>query len=185
MQCPTGYILRKSYTRKSPLGQKSFVKKACIKAQSQSGLKRSEIDKKKMKLLNQLHEMVRKKYGTPKCKKGQILREGYVATKKSGKRYVVKPKCIKSVTGKPHGKKLFILEKGTLSEFGYHKLSELRVSQRHSALKKALKSMKPLSIYRRLVALQTLNKNVNPTLTKILKEDSDWLKKTKEYKQRK
>jgi hypothetical protein len=69
---------------------------------------------------------------------------------------------------------LFHLEKGTLSKFGY----SMKKSQqsRHKSLKKAIKSVKPLSIYRRLNALYVLNKNKHPDNAKVFKDDAEWLK---------
>ena len=69
---------------------------------------------------------------------------------------------------------LFHLEKGTLSKFGY----SMKNSQqsRHKSLKKAIKQVKPLSIYRRLNALYVLNKNKYPENAKIFKDDAEWLK---------
>lgn len=74
---------------------------------------------------------------------------------------------------------LFHLEKGTLSKFGYSmKNAQIK---RHISLKKAIKSIKPLAIYRRLIALYILNKNRQPDNAKIFKTDAEWIK-TKEYK---
>ncbi len=69
---------------------------------------------------------------------------------------------------------LFHLEKGTLTKFGY----SMKNSQqsRHKSLKKAIKSVKPLSIYRRLNALYVLNKYKHPDNAKIFKDDAEWLK---------
>lgn len=72
---------------------------------------------------------------------------------------------------------LFHLEKGTLSKFGYSmKNSQIK---RHISLKKAIKSIKPLAIYRRLIALYILNKNRQPDNAKIFKNDADWVKNIK------
>ena len=69
---------------------------------------------------------------------------------------------------------LFHLEKGTLSNFGY----SMKKSQviRHKSLKKAIQSVNPLSIYRRLNALYVLNKNKHPENAKIFKDDAEWVK---------
>lgn len=69
---------------------------------------------------------------------------------------------------------LFHLEKGTLTKFGY----SMKNSQqnRHKSLKKAIKQVKPLSIYRRLNALYVLNKNKHPDNAKVFKDDAEWLK---------
>ena len=68
---------------------------------------------------------------------------------------------------------LFHLEKGTLTKFGY----SMKKSQqsRHTSLKKAIKSVKPLSIYRKLNALYVLNKNKHPDNAKIFKNDAEYV----------
>lgn len=199
--CKKGYIKRKAYTKKSG----TRVKGECIKATSQSGLKRSDFEKKELEREKKIHSEARKKFGTPKCKSGEILREGYHKKKytrkakssskskskssKKVKRIDVKstwvaPTCIKSVTGRPHGKKLFTLEKGDLEKFGYDDVKNLTKSQRQSALKKALKKIKPLSLFRKINALYVLNENKDPKLAKIFKDDRDFIKTTPEYKNR-
>lgn len=73
------------------------------------------------------------------CPKGQIRRKAYVL--KSGKR--VKAKCIDDKGNPGKGKKLFTLDKNGLGRFGYDNVAKLSVRQRHIALKKALKTLKP------------------------------------------
>ena len=79
------------------------------------------------------------------------------------KEYWVKPSCIKSRTGKSSkGKKLItILKKDILGQFGYKDIKNLTIKQRHIALTKAIKNLKPLSVFRRVVALSFFNKNKN------------------------
>jgi hypothetical protein len=72
---------------------------------------------------------------------------------------------------------LFHLEKGTLSKFGYS-MKNTQIN-RHKSLKKAIKSIKPLAIYRRLIALYILNKNRQPDNAKIFKNDAEWIKTIK------
>lgn len=69
---------------------------------------------------------------------------------------------------------LFQLEKGTLSKFGYSMKNTQE--SRHKSLKKATKHIKPLSIYRRLIALYVLNKNKYPENAKIFRNDAEWIK---------
>lgn len=114
------------------------------------------------------------------CPKGQIRRKSYVL--KSGKR--VKSKCIDDKGNLGKGKKLFDLDKNGLGKFGYDDVVNLSIRQRHIALKKALKVLKPLSVFRRLIAIATLNKNTNPKISKIFRDDAEWIKTTKEYKNR-
>ena len=138
-----------------------------------------------------------------KCSSGMILRKAYTRKIKN-KKFKINSGCIKSQSAsglkrttinKPIIKKMkqnciknnyknkthhkcnviFHLEKGTLSKYGYSmKNSE---TSRHKSLKKAIKFVKCLSIYRRLNALYILNKNKYPNNAKIFKDDAEWLKK--------
>lgn len=81
--------------------------------------------------------------------------------------------------------KIIINDKGLLSRYGYKNVKKLSLKKRHKSLKKSLKDNKPLSIYRRLIALSTLMRNTNPKLSKKFKKDAKFVKKTKEYKNRK
>ena len=147
-------------------------------------------------LQKQAREMFPKE-AAEKCPKGYIKREGYKKANfkshsKSGKEINIAeswtaPACIPSVLGRSvKGKKVIVLiEKDVLKKYGYDNIMSLSKTQRHSALKKAIKANKPLSIYRRVVAISTLNKNTNPKLYKILREDSEWIKIQPEYEKNK
>lgn len=105
------------------------------------------------------------------CKKGQIKRVAY--TKKSGVR--VKAICIED-KGKPgKGTKIFTLTSNVLAPYGYEHVKDLTKEKRHTALNKAIKDMKPLSVFRRLIALSTLNKS-DDSLYKLFREDADYVK---------
>jgi hypothetical protein len=170
MTCPKGYIRRKAYSRETSSGSGKIikVKSNCIRALSQSGQKRTSIDRAIIGRKKREHLQARQKFGTPRCSSGEIVREGYKRSsykKKSGtivpKKWV-SPSCIKSRTGRPKGLQLFILDKNVLSKYGYENIENLSVNKRHESLKKALDDkIKPLSMYRRLIALATLNKNLN------------------------
>lgn len=80
--------------------------------------------------------------------------------------------------------KIIIPDKGLLSRYGYTNVKRLSLKKRHESLRRSLRENKPLSIYRRLVALSTLTRNINPKLSKKFKKDSKFVKKTKEYKNR-
>lgn len=180
-KCKNGQILRVGYVKKD--GVK--VGSNCIKATSQSGMKRSDIDKEIIELKEKIHSQMREKYGSKKCKPGEILREGYKRKTRSSKKLIeVPPVCIKSQTGKPHGEQLFVLEKDVLAKYGYVDVKSLTKTERQHCLKKALKKLKPLSLMRRLNALSVLNKDQNPKLSKIFKDDSEWIKTTDDYKHR-
>ncbi len=176
MDCPKGKIKRVSYTKKTSTGKKIKINEKCIKAMSQSGKKRSDIDKKIMSKEKREHSIARQKFGTPKCKKGEIVKEGYY-----GKSWVA-PTCIKargnSKKRGSKGNKLFRLEKGTLSKYGYHDVKNLSKKERRLSLKNAINDMKPLSVRRKLIAISILQKNTNPAMSKIFKEDAEWIKKS-------
>lgn len=128
------------------------------------------------------HAQIRKLCKTPRCVKGQIVREGHYTKKHT----VVCPVCIEATglsqqTGKK-GEQLFILERGTLGKYGYK--STLSDSQRRRTLKRALQTLPALTVYRKLNAIALVNRNRNPTLSNLFKEDAEWVKTTNEYQQR-
>lgn len=181
MVCSKGTILRKGYTKKSG----TRVSSKCIRATSQSGKKSSLSQKRRLSRLQKEHLLARQKFGTPRCSKGEILREGYRRRSSSrSKGTWVSPICIPSKTNRPHGKQLFILEKDDLSPYGYKDVKHLSKHSRQVALSKVLKQVKPLPLFRKLNALYVVNKNQNPQLARIFKEDSKWVQTTKEYKNR-
>lgn len=190
MKCPKGKIKRNSYVRKTSSGKKIIVNENCIKAMSQSGKKRSDIDKKIMSKKKREHTLTREKFGTPKCNPGEIIKEGYhkkaSSKSKTSKGTWVAPTCIKAKGSSKKrgskGKKLFRLEQGTLSQFGYHDIKKLSKKDRRNALNRAINEIKPLSVRRKLIAVSTLQKNTDKKLSKIFKEDAEWVKNTSQYK---
>ena len=74
-----------------------------------------------------------------------------------------------------------ILEKGVLEKYVYKNVLNLTKLQHHKVLKKAIKKIKPLSVYRRVLEIATLNKNKDSKLSKILKNDANLIKTQKEY----
>lgn len=165
--------------------KKVAVKGKCIKATSQTGQKTSVLSREYLAERKQLHELAREKYGTPKCKKGEIIKEGYKRKSKSGKQAWVKPTCVPAKGKGVKQERLFYIEPGRLSKYGYDDVEERSDLSRHTALKKAFQSgEKPLSVSRRLNALATLTKNTNPKLSRTFKEDSEWIKLTDEYANR-
>jgi hypothetical protein len=189
-----GEIMRSEYVTKTGKN----VKSKCINAQSNSGNKTSDIVKDYLKAKEKVHELARKKFSkesSKKCSKGHIMREGYKVNShkshsKNGKEIVVKehwvkPECIKSQLNRStKGEKVIvIIEKDVLGKYGYKNIKELSDKKRHKSLNRAINENKPLSIYRRIVALATLNKNKDSKLYEILKDDANWIKTQKEYKQ--
>ena len=182
-KCSKGEILRKSYTTKT--GKK--VKSNCIEAQSQSGEKSSlyikKFRSKQLKTHKKAREIFKGKYSS-KCKKGEILREGYKrkeytkilsdGTTKKIKSKWISPSCIKSATGKSSkGPKLITITNDyELKDYGYENVKKLSSTNRQKALTKAIKYIKPISLFRKLIALSTLQKNIDPKLHKIFYKDA-------------
>lgn len=70
-----------------------------------------------------------------------------------------------------------ISNSGILSAHGYENVKEKTVLARHRALMRVVRSGEPpLSLFRRLNVLMILFKNKNPRLSKIFKNDRDWVK---------
>lgn len=195
--CPSGQIKRKGYVA-NRRGKSIKVKSSCIKATSIKGVKRSTLDKAQLRKREQIQKKVGSKYGHKQCKPGEMERAGYIRGSYSRKAYnkkngtnikathvrksTVPPVCIKRRgASAPPGVKKFkipmVLEKGVLKKAGYEQVTNLSLNDRHSALKRAVNQLKnPLSIYRKLIAVSTLNKNTDPKRSKIFRQDAAWLK---------
>ena len=191
-KCSKGQILSLGYKTKT--GRK--VEARCIKAQSATGKKTSKELKKYIEKKESKQKQARQKFpkeATEKCGVGQIKREGYYTKAHkshtiSGEEINVKghwvaPGCISSVMGRStKGPKLItLMEKDVLKPFEYKNVVSMNKSDRQKALKKAIQTIKPLSIYRRIIAIATLNKNKDLKLYKILRDDAKWIKTQPEY----
>lgn len=109
--------------------------------------------------------------GQGPCPDGYILRKGY--TDSRGRKY--KPTCIKD-RGNP-GKgpvKIPPPKKGKLSQYGYENVKGLTIKERRKAIDKAMKNHNHTTIVRDLHAIATLNKNTNPRLSKMIRNDAQW-----------
>lgn len=192
-KCPAGQILRKGYTAKR--GSKNVrVPAGCIKSVSASGSKRSTKDKAILNKRAKIQKSVSKKYGDVKCGPGKIERAGFTRraynrrayTRKDGtkvhaatiRKSVTKPVCIKDVGNVGKGPKLqLVLEKGVLKKAGYSNVKSMNSRDRHHALDVAERQIgNPLSLYRKLVIVSTMNKNKDPELAHIFKQDANWVK---------
>jgi len=115
------------------------------------------------------------------CPPGKIRRSAYTrkAYRRSDgtrvKESRVPASCIPDL-GKPgKGKRLFTLKKGMLSKYGYT-LSETQDTRR-SALVKAMKDgMSTGYLWKRLNAIQILNRNTHPKTAEKIESDMDWLR---------
>lgn len=133
------------------------------------------------------------KAASKSCKRGEIKRDGYyviehLGLSKDGKAlevnvHRVPPACIPSVLSRSSKKPklITITDRDLLAKYGYHEIKNKSEISRHRALGKAIRDNKPLSVYRRLVAIATLNKNKDHELCEILRADAEWIKRQPEY----
>jgi hypothetical protein len=78
--------------------------------------------------------------------------------------------------GKPgKGKRLFTLKKGMLSKYGYS-LSETQDTRRSALVKAMEDGMSTGYLWKRLNAIQILNRNTHPKTAEKIKSDMDWLR---------
>jgi hypothetical protein len=114
-----------------------------------------------------------------KCPSKFIVRKGYYRKsyrKKSGTRVKAKyipPVCSVGLT--KYGKRKIIppLNKGTLGKYGYS--ININMESRHRALRKAIRDLGALSVFRKLNVVATFNKS-RPDIKKIFIKDRDWVR---------
>ena len=68
------------------------------------------------------------------------------------------------------------LAKGTLTNHGYH--ANLSPEKRHAALRRAVQMHGPTVVLRKLRIVATLSKNKRPAVTRAMKADAGWVKRT-------
>jgi hypothetical protein len=205
--CKRGMIYRKGYSRK--IGTKQIkISGNCIKATSQSGLKRNTQEKKyfRAKLRSQTRAKKLTRGKSKSCSNNQIKRSAYErrgytrkayvrkdGTKVKGSRIsrtVIAPGCtnargLSKSKSSSKSRQLFHLEKGVLGKYGYKNIKQKTIKQRRASLGRALTDgIKPLPLFRRVNALYVLNKNQDPILASKLKKDRDYIKTTISYKNR-
>lgn len=184
--------MREGYTTKTGKN----VGSGYIEAHSATGKKTSIILKKFIEKKESKQKQSRQKFpkqANQNYGSGEIMREGYHikahdSHSKSGEKinikgYWVASGCIQSPLGRStKGNKVIVLmEKNVLKLFGYENIVSISKLKRQIALKKAIQAIKPLSVYRRIIAIATLNKNKDEKLYKILREDANWIKTQPEY----
>lgn len=134
------------------------------------------------------------------CPSGMVLRKGYTrrystavaergftVRKKAGAVYRIRPKsktmyveptCIKNtgLSGKvtQSGKKIGPLRKGELKKYGYSYLGS--ESERHGALKNAVKAYGRIGVYRKLDAVAKLTSRTIPEASRIFAKNRNWVK---------
>jgi hypothetical protein len=117
------------------------------------------------------------------CPSGFIKRAAYMRYTKSGKHIRVAEGCIRDI-GEPGkgfkgpGEGIGKLRKGELVKHGYTHVVDLTVSDRHTALHRAVKEYGSLGVWRKLNAVSIYSRRTNPPASAIFKADSDWIRDT-------
>jgi hypothetical protein len=167
-------------TSRSADNYKRRITRKSLNRLRRHGLTRTTVNEKKVcppgKILR--HAYVRR-YNPDVRKYGYTVKRGDTRYRvyPSAKTMIVKASCVKDV-GKP-GKgeqQIGPLRKGELRKFGY--VYRLPVSERRTALAKAVKAYGALSTYRKLDAIAKLTTRSAPEASKIFKEDRDYIRKT-------
>jgi len=188
-RCPSGYVKRRAYTRKTG----THVKSVCIKSTSPYA-------QKPKNNRTTMRRRIQAFLGTRKsCPPGQIpraayvrkisgtvARHGYTKRTKSGRRIrvfpesksvFVKSSCVEDTGKAGKGAQVFgPLRKGELSKYGYsYKLPE---AQRRASLQSAVQEFGALSTYRKLNAVAKLSALTNPSASAAFAADRNWIRKT-------
>jgi len=69
------------------------------------------------------------------------------------------------------------LKEGRLSKFGYVHVNEMTEAQRHASLKKAVKKLGSLTVWKMVNVLYVYNKS-RPATCLMFKKDRNWIKST-------
>ena len=124
-------------------------------------------------------------YSSKNCPKGYVSRKSYTYKKKStGRKVKVKASCVKSRGLRSKGKRtsrvLPKLKKGSLTKYGYS--AKNNSTERHTAIKKAIKAYGYGEVIKKLNAVKLLSKNTNPKNSKIYASDIIYIQKNFEKK---
>lgn len=174
MKCNSGKILRKSYTRKTKNGTIVHVPSSCIRKTS------IYLTKPKSTMKTRLRGVKTERRTLKKCPQGFIKRNAYMRYTKSGKHSLVSESCIRDL-GNP-GKGLSTpgigpLRHGELSKYGYSKVQDLTIKDRHTALDKAVSEFGGLGVWKKLNAIAVYLKRTAPHASNIFKEDMEYIRK--------
>lgn len=192
--CPKGTIERKGYSSKRN-GKTVRVKTSCIRATSASGKKRAPIDRAKIVKRDKIQKQMSKKYGKAKCSTGMVERAGFIRQSTNRRGYtrsdgtVVRPTYVRGsetaptcvpdrgLSGKGKFKIPTVLEKGELKKYGYSNVRNLANRDRRSILQQIVKDTEnPLSLFRKLNILSIYNRNQDPSMAELYKNDADWVR---------
>jgi hypothetical protein len=118
---------------------------------------------------------------TRKCGHGRIRRSSFTRRSKSGKNTHVASRCIRNMGAPGKGiQRIGTLKKGLLSKHGYK--TQLEISERHVALKKAVAEYGALSVLRKLNAVAVYTRRTAPAVSTIFKDDMKWVRASFEFK---
>ena len=194
--CPSGYIKRAAYKSKSGKRVKSkCIPKTGLFSNSNSNTKTLHMIKKnRIKSLKVLS--LSKKLGLPvreRCGKGETLRSGYI---KKISKTVVPPECITkrgsmNIPTRTEKQKsarntiIMIDDDHTLSQYGYSDIQHKTKDERMTALTSLITHFIPIKgqmatytyLIRALNARAILNKNTNPKVAKLFKNDQKMISK--------
>lgn len=104
---------------------------------------------------------------TRKCAKGFIKRAAFVRYTKKGKRTYVAEQCVPGIGP---------LRKGELAKYGYTRVANMSVSERHKALDKAVAEFGSLTTWRKLNAIAVYTKRTAPGSSRVFKEDMEYIR---------
>lgn len=114
------------------------------------------------------------------CPTGYIKRAAFVRYTKKGKHSLVREECIRNVgspgKGYSDGPGIGPLRKGELLKHGYVRVTTMSVADRHKALDSAVKEFGSLGTWRKLNAVAVYTKRTSPSVSKIFKEDMDYIR---------
>lgn len=173
--CPTGTYYRKSYTRKLKSGKSIRVAGRCLRSQTRYASS-TKVDRTRFRGIRKTKRALKS------CPTGYITRAAYVRYTKSGKHTLVPEQCIsdRGAPGKGFrgGPGIGPLRKGELAKHGYSKVTLLTVAQRHVALASAVKEFGSLGVWRKLNAVSVYTRRTSPGVSKLFKDDMDWIRNT-------
>jgi hypothetical protein len=107
-----------------------------------------------------------------------IRRKAYSYTRRDGRRVHVPPCLIKNRGSHGRGKvQIGPLKKGLLGHYGYYHVKNMTVSQRHAALKKAIRKLGRLHVERSLTAAATYTKRTSPKSSSRLRANERYIRR--------
>ena len=195
--CPRGFHKRSGYKTDSG----TYVPPRCVKAQTTYAESSRDFKRRTLRKSSQRLERAgvsAKAINTRKvCPPGYLLRKAYVRKYTTGVREkgftvhrgsktyraypssgatVVKSSCIKDRGKEGKGPQAIgPLRRGELLKHGY--TYRKTRDERHSALRKAAKEFGGMGVFRKLNAVAKLSSRTEPQISRVFKEDRDWVKK--------